>query len=230
MVIFTLGTLAIGIVSQTGPHPIGFPYRRMLMAGLSAVACLGAAIALKGAPDPWRQLGEIAALFAYPVLLVVTGAIPGEHLEVVRRVGRSLLGVRDRRGRHWRPSLQALDTRDASMLELAVRQQWSPGDLASTVGGDESEVRARLVSILRMLGAIDSTADDPEADSRVGAYLFSHATPAERDALATSLYKRGITTPSEIDALERTLHGLRALPSGAWDAHHPPGMREPELL
>ena len=230
IVIFLLGALGVGVVSQTGPNPIEFRYRRMLLAGLSAAICLGAAIALKGAPDPWRQLGEIAALLAYPVLLVVMGAVPREDLEVVRRVGRSLLPVRDRRGRHWRPSLQALDPQDATMLELAVRHQWSPRDLASMVGGDESDVRARLVSMLRVLGSIDSTADDPEADSRIGAYLLSPAIPAERDALAKSLYKRGLTTPSEIDALERTLQGLRALPRSTWDAQHPPGMREPELL
>ena len=105
------------------------------------------------------------------------------------------------------------------MLELAVRHQWSPRDLASMVGGTNPSVRARLVSMLRVLGSIDSTADDPEADSRIGAYLLSPAIPAERDARRSPSTSED-SPLEQIDALERTLQGLRALPRSTWDAQH----------
>jgi O-antigen/teichoic acid export membrane protein len=66
VIVFLLGTLAVALLSQRGPNPIDFQYRRIAMALLSAGVCMGAAFAGDLAGDPWRYLVDAAAVIGYP--------------------------------------------------------------------------------------------------------------------------------------------------------------------
>jgi hypothetical protein len=218
VIIFMLGALLLCVLSQTGPTPIDFQYRRMALALFSAVACLGVALAVKQAGEPWRYVADAGAVIAYPILLVVTGALPRPHLGMVRLISRAVIPVSSRRSKSWRPSFEALDVEETRMLELAVRHQHSPPQLAEQFGAEEPEIHRRLVHLVRVVASLEvPDGDRQSADHRIGVYLFSSASPDERDALARALYAQEITTAGEIDTLERIVETLRELPPGAWE-------------
>jgi hypothetical protein len=169
--------------------------------GLAGGCLLGAkAGALLGAPV--GPAVELVAWFAFPVLLVLTGVVPRDHLPRLATVIRSALtggGLNVAIAR----DVESLDDEEREQLALVLRGD-SPDDAARALGKSEPELLESLVRALRKVGGIG---DPSPADARIGAYLVSTAGGAERDAMARVLWTSEVD-PLELDSLTLTWRAL----------------------
>jgi hypothetical protein len=142
-------------------------------------------------------------LVAYPVLLVATGLVDRRQLLALGGVMR--LAIFPRGPREMRERVESLGADDRDRLRRLARQGWSPAGVASATDRTEGEVLEELVGLLRRLGG--PTAPGPH-DARIGAYLTSDRSVAERERQARALYERGVD-PVDLHPLETTFAELR---------------------
>lgn len=201
IIVFAGITAVFFRLSQRGSLPIPFEWRRLAaLVLLTAGLILSATLAAELAPDAAIAI-ELAAVAAFPVLAVLLGGVPREHLprlwNMLRRPG----------GEHAHPSrrelmsrVRELDQEDRAVLERVSRTR------ALWTEDEEPEwVLARAVGALRQLGGVGRPTD---ADAEVGHYLFVPAPVPERDRAARRLIERGVP-PVELDALETLLGRVR---------------------
>ncbi len=212
VIAFATASLVMLFLSQRGPKPVSYDYRRMLAGVAIAAACYAAGRLLGGAvPEPLSSLAEVLAIVAYPVLLVVIGVVPREHLAPLRRIARATLPSRSR-SKNGGTELDALDERERTILELLVRHDRPVPEVASIVGRTDEELTADFVAALRAAGGLDGAS---EVDVRIGSYLLSSAPVAERDQIWKRMSSAGVD-PLETDRLTSTLERLRKAPPEAW--------------
>jgi uncharacterized membrane protein YdcZ (DUF606 family) len=207
--------VALGMLarSQLGAEPIPFAHRRIAAGLLIAAACFAVATLAADAAGALEPILRVAAILAYPVLLVVTGIVPRAHLKPLRRVAKAAVPRRSQAA-NGRVDLDGLDDVHRAVLEVLVRHGRPVGDVAPLVGVPPSTLEATFVEALRTVAGVDTASP---ADSRLGAYLLSSAPVASRDQVWRRLSAEGADA-LEVDALILALQRLRRVPAKAWRA------------
>jgi hypothetical protein len=98
------------------------------------------------------------------------------------------------------------------ILEELVRDRRPAGEVAAHHFVSEWEVGVRLARALRQLIGLGPASED---DGRLGNYLLSDLSPADRDSYARLLAKEGVD-PLDIHELDAALLQLRRTPRRAW--------------
>ena len=207
---FLVAAAGMSLRSQLGREPVPFAYGR-IVAGLAiAAACFAGAKLLGGVAGDLAPLADVAAVAAYPLLLVATGAVPAAHLAPLRGFARAALpGGASEDGR---VELDGLDEAQRAVLEILVRHRRPVGDVAPMIGIPRADLESSFVAALRQVGGVGRPS---EADAEIGDYLLSSAPVAARDQLWRRLSAQGADA-LEVDALSLTLERLRRAPAEAW--------------
>lgn len=205
-----LGTACLLALSQRGAEPLPLQHRRMLTGLLVALACFGLARLLGEVVDRLAPLVDVAAVLAYPVLLVAAGSIPRSHLESLRAIAASIAGRAPRNDLHER--LRELPAEQRGLLEALAFAGRPLGAVALERGVDPDRLGAEGVEALRSVAGVESAT---RSDAHLGRYLFAAVPVAERDAVARKIWSDGLE-PAEIDALEACLEQVRRLDADAW--------------
>ena len=194
--------------------PIKPDWPRVGRAFTVAVACWAGATRVAESGSFARPLTDTLALLAFPVLLVVVGAVPRSHVKVLANIAVS--AWRDASGRHRLPGmLTDLSPRRRAIVEAIVRDRMSVSDVAREEGLTEAEVNARMAQALRILAGRPHCIR-PE-DATIGEYLLAPDPNAVRDALGHRLLDDGVD-PLELHALDEALIILRRRGDSAWKA------------
>jgi O-antigen/teichoic acid export membrane protein len=207
----SVGLAGMLLVSQRGPSPLPFDYRRILLGTLAAAACFLGAQAAGAGVEEAAPVADIAALLAFPVLLVALGVVRRSHLRVVRSAVRSLFP--ESTGRRLAHELRRLSPEDHAVLRVLVAERRSPSAAAELMGVPRDTILSRFVGALRDLAGLEPA---PDADPRIGSYLLSPQPVAERDQLARRLWSEG-SDPLELDVLTLTFERLQRLRASDWN-------------
>lgn len=208
---FAVAAAGMSLRSQVGPNPIPLGYGRILLGFVFAGACYAVARFVGEAAGPAGPVIDVAALAAYPLLLVATGTVPRAHLKPLRRVARAAMPGASQPS-NGGVELDGLNDAERALLELIVRHRRPVDDVAPLVGSSHEEIASSFVAALRQVGELGPPS---EADGRIGAYLLSPAPVAARDQLWRQLFSEG-TDALDVDALTLTLERLRRAPDSAW--------------
>lgn len=204
--VFLIGAVVIGVLGQTGGRPVPYEYGR-IAAGLAlAGACFAGAHVLGAGGGVGSVLIGLAALLAFPLLVVLTRIIPPRHWRPLLRILRWTLPTRTM-APELREALGRLDAADAAALGLIVGRGWSVPELAQALELSETALSARVVRALRQLGETGTASN--LADQGIAAYLFSENSVADREMMAARLIKEEGVSALEMYAIERTLQELR---------------------
>jgi hypothetical protein len=155
------------------------------------------------------ELAALAAIVAFPLLLVVTTVIPRRHLGPLRSIGRTALPLPSRNGNL---KLKKLNKRQHRVLRMIVRDGRTPGEVAAKLRTSEEDVETTFVAGLRRAGGLGKPA---KTDPDVAPYLLARGAVADRDLMWKRLASEGVD-PLETDALATTLKTLRRAPRKAW--------------
>ena len=213
---FGAGIAVLVTLSQLGPTPARFQWRRLAVAVAVAAACLCASLLAGREAGALRPLAQGTIILAYPVLLVLCGVVPRAHVRALRRAGRDLLRGSNVTGGPG-AALDALSRDEHALVTALVRERRPAAQVAGTLGITVPEVHRRLTSVLRDMAGLTH---DSRHDEELGAYLLMNATAAERDAAARGLWAAGVE-PMEIDALETAATELRRAPARYWRPRPP---------
>ena len=212
--------VATGILVWLAVHrskdPLQVQWRRIGAAIACAAACLAVGFELARSLDPAvHWVLAVAALAAYPVLLVVTGAVPREHVATLRAVVAMTLHPTERSHQPLLVTLRELDDDDRLILERIYRDRATPEALAEREGIPHEEVPPRVAQALQAL--VGATPVDRDLTAELGEYLLYHLdTPTSaRDDLAERLRGAGVDA-WELHELEAAVHALRRAPRPAW--------------
>ena len=208
---FAVGVAGMLVLSQRGPHPIPFEYRRLLAGLLVAGVILALGRLTSNLAGDAGLVLEIAALMLFPVLLLAARVVTRAELRQLLRLMRPR-----RTGRpddRFESALGGLDAGDRRLLEALVGDGVAPRALAAESGRSESSILSDLVAALRAVARTDPVTP---ADPAIGRYLLSGGSPAERAAEARRLWTEGTVDPYELDVLENCVRRLGRLPRSAW--------------
>jgi O-antigen/teichoic acid export membrane protein len=208
---FGAGTAVLVALSQLGPTPVPFHWRRLSAAVATAAACLCASVLAARDAGDLRPLVQLTIVLAYPSSLVISGVIPRTHVRALVKAARDLLRGSSVTGGPG-AALDSLSRDDHGLVTALLRERRAPALLAGELRVSVPEVLRRLTSVLRSMAGLSH---DSEHDEQIGAYLVMNATAAERDAVARSLWAAGVE-PIEIDALETAAAELRRAPARYW--------------
>jgi O-antigen/teichoic acid export membrane protein len=205
------------IRSQRGPDRIHFPYREVGTA-LAVAALLGGGYALL----PSLPLGvELAIALVtgglYLALLPLLRVVPESHWEALTHMTRSLVSGRPDRFQPRR-GLRALEQPERDALRVAVHSSWAAKAGNAGLGPDGADVSAEaLMRSLRTAGESGGVpvGERTALDAEIGAYLFSSAPTAMRNASMRRLLGDGADA-ADLRALEDLVSHLAAVPDGAW--------------
>jgi O-antigen/teichoic acid export membrane protein len=221
---FAAGSVGLLLLARRAGYA-PFEWRRILIGGGAAAACVFAARLFEGLGGAWTVVGPVAALVAYPLLLLATGVVSRaelrQGLEVTRRaVGPSGVAT-DMTGK-----LEGLSGPDRALLRSLSRDGESPAEVAAATGMDAADVIRRLVALLRAMVGLDGA--HRERDLWLGALLTSDEPTYEREARTRRLVAAGISA-AEIEALTQTMERLRFEPAEAWGSEPDERAAEPPL-
>ena len=221
---FTAGSVGLLLLAhRAGYAP--FEWRRILVGGVAATACVVAARLLEGLGGAWTVVGPVVALAAYPLLLLATGVVSRAELrqgfEATRRAVGTTGVATDMTGK-----LEQLPGPDRAFLRSLARDGDSPAEVAAATGTDAADVVRRLVTLLRGMVGLDG-GGHRERDLWLGALLTSDEPPYEREARTRRLVAAGIPA-TDIAVLTQTMDRLRFEPAEAWGSE-PAEAAEPPL-
>lgn len=201
----TLVTIILVQKDRYGGAPTPFPWPKIGLATLAAVlAIVVANLAADRVQGPLRLLAELAALAAFPVLLVALRAVPMAELRMAASVIVSavpwLAGSRRLRRR-----VRELPLDEREVVALVALGGRSPEALAAEWNVAPELISARLVRGLRRCGG---SARGTHLDPEIGRYLMACDTTLERDDVVAALVRSG-ADPLELHELEQTMRGFR---------------------
>jgi hypothetical protein len=200
-------------LSQEGPKPIPYPYRRIAGAAAIAVALVVAEFLIGSQVGSWRPGVGVLALIAYPVLLLATGIVSPEHKEALRRLLVPVVASRART-RAAERVLAGADPSELVLLEQLIRRRRPLAEVAEERASSDGKIAEDLLRILRR----GTGTSGPEgADPEVGRYLVSTDPIAQRDSVARALWSLG-ADPLEVEVLASLIKALRRLPRRSWPA------------
>jgi O-antigen/teichoic acid export membrane protein len=218
------GLAGVLVLSQRGPSPLPFEYRRIILGTGVAAACFVASQLAGGGVEGAAPAADVAALLAFPLLLVALGIVSRSQLRVMRSAARSLLP--EPTGRRLARELASVSPEHHAVLRILAGERRAPDEAAKLLGLPTETILARFVAALRELAGLDP---DPHGDPRVARYLLSTQPVAERDQLARRLSSEAGSDPLELDVLTLTFERLRRLRASDWNGTQdgPSGARAP---
>jgi O-antigen/teichoic acid export membrane protein len=189
-------------VSQQGEEPLQLDGTRLVSGIALAGGCVLGFHALAGAFPSLRLVIDLAGIASYFVLLVALRIVPWSMVLALLRACR---GMFPRRGivREVQQEIQRMPASQALVL-MSLGQPGTPQELASGLGMTEREFELRIVAALRELSGLGGPRP---SDMRIGNYLLSPLSRAERDVLMRRLQEE--VNPGEIDLLETSLRLVR---------------------
>jgi O-antigen/teichoic acid export membrane protein len=190
--------------------PLGVQTGPILKGVLACGLCWAVGTRLSHVLGAARWPVEALTLLLYPVLLIVTGAIPRNHLGPLAKISQNTL-PRTRRS----PLLDrvpGIAPRRRHVLEAIARDRRPAGSVAAEHGLTVDEVGVRLTRALRQLTGTGEHGDD---DVLLGQYLLYDGGPGDRDSWARSLTLEGIDA-LDIHELDTAFLSLRRTPRRAW--------------
>jgi len=185
------------LVDRRSANPTPFEWRRLGLAFLVAVLCVGA-VQLSPLEGPARAAASLAAFVAFPLLLLAAGAVPASEIPTVRAIFGSLLPSRGSRAEARRRLEQMPEHERQALLLLAV-QRCKPEEAAVWLRVSEPVALARMVRGLRGLAGEDAIATP--YDHEIGRYVLSQGATIERDVLAGHLRSVGVN-PLDLHLLD----------------------------
>ena len=202
-----------------------FEWRRILTAAAVAAVCILAARVLEKPGGAWAVAAPLAAVAAYPLLLLATGVVSRQELRLMAGVARRAVAPAGMRT-DLTPRLQRLSTNDRLLLRLLACDGASAAEAATATEMGPADAARRLVSLLRELA--DLPRGDRERDLWLGALLTSDEPADEHEARTRRLVRAGLSE-AEIESLADTLQQLRFQPPEAWGRELATGAATPPL-
>jgi O-antigen/teichoic acid export membrane protein len=206
-----VGLVATLLLSRTAEEPLEIQYGRLAAALALAAGCLAIAKSASSLAGGIAPAIEIAALLAYPILLLMLDIVPGEHAAVLRSIAHFVLPQRAARAR-LRSRLDGLGWGKHAVLKVLIHDRRPHAALAERLGVTDEEVLVRFVDALADMAGVGL---ENRPDPRIGACLLSTDPVATRDLEVKRLCDEGFD-PLAIDALLTTLDDLRTLRASAW--------------
>ncbi len=187
-----------------------FQWQRLGSAALVASGCVAVAL-LVPAEGVLHTMLSLAALTAFPALLIATRTIPPQQVATIKAIVGSLLPRRVSRG-SARRRLAAIPTDELRALWLATSKRRDPSDAAELLGVPEPLFLARVARAVRRFGN-DGGKPTP-FDHMIGRYLLHRGSTIEQDVLAAQLRARGID-PLELHLLDDATRTVARVGRGA---------------
>jgi len=187
-----------------------FQWRRLGLALLVASGCV-AVSQLIPAEGVARAALSVAAVVAFPLLLVATRAIPPQQVGTIWAIAGSVVPRRVSRAAARR-RLAAVSPNERQALYLVASERRDPGAAARLLGIPESVLLARVARGLRQFGEDENRATP--YDHIIGRYLLHGGTTIEQDALAAHLRALGID-PLELHLLDDAARTVAKVRRGA---------------
>ncbi len=211
-------TIYLFVRSQRSPDRISFPYQEV---GTALVVATVIGVAYELLPS-LHVVAEAAVALAFAALYVgllfVLRVIPESHWEALSHMTRSLVSGRPDQFRPRR-GLRALQQSERDALRAAVESSWHTRGSAGEPGPDGSDATAfeQLVRTLRRAGEGGGVPVGTASalDAEIGAYLFSSAPTAVRNADMRRLLGDGADA-ADLRALEDLVSHLAAASDDAW--------------
>jgi O-antigen/teichoic acid export membrane protein len=188
--------------SQRGEAPLPVNYGRIAIAAAVTGAWTIGFLRLARTFPAWQLEIEVAGVILFAVVPLICGLVPWRMVMALKAVIREII---PRRGtiRGLQKGIDQLRPDQALILRSLGRAQ-DPSEQAASLGMSEAEFEIRAVAAMRELVDLGG----PRAcDVRIGAYLLSAKSMAERDVLARKL--RLEIDSGEIDLLETTIAMVR---------------------
>jgi O-antigen/teichoic acid export membrane protein len=189
-------------VSQRGPEPLPVDYGRLIVAALLAGACVVGFLRLGAEFPAWRLAIALAGIGVFAAALLAIGLVPWRMVVALKNV---VVEIFPRRGtmKDVQHGIEQLPSNQARVLRSLGRPR-DPVVQAASLGMSEREFELRAVAGMRELSGLGG----PKAcDMRIGEYLLSPKSMAERDVLARALRRE--FDSAEIDTLETTVRLVR---------------------
>ena len=208
---FGAGSIGVVVLSRRGGRPLDGGGR--LVRGL--VVAAGCYVVVRWAGESlgdWGLVVGAAATLAYPVLLVVAGAIPRRAVAPLFALARSMLPD-PRLGRHLSQQLERFEPADLEILRYLAGERRPVAALAASRGEAQDVLLRRMVASLAALA--DVPPPDPQVDGRLGPYLIYRGSVIERDELGRQLVAAGVD-PLTMEQLGEVVQRLRRLPARRW--------------
>jgi hypothetical protein len=172
---------------------------------------MAAGLAARSLSAGWELAVDATATVAFPVLLIVTGALP--WYEVRRTLEFAAPWRRWNATRELRGRLAMLEAAERELIaSLAVRRE-RPAEVATRYETSDQALLERFVSVLRRLGDVGSPSP---IDHRIGAYLVSRAAPTRRDVDGFALSQNAQAVPLDVDRLTELVDHVRRVPPSTW--------------
>ena len=238
IVAFVFAAAVMLWLAQRSEHPLPIQYGRLARGVVLGLACIGLGQLVSPLAGEWRILADLAILAAFPALLVLARAFPGDELRAFVELSRPTPSRR--RSDEMLAKVDRLDPVDRRVVAMLVPKGSSTAQAAKALDAGEQETIGRFVSSLRALapvpvedearnGDADGVAGDGDAgdgetengdpvdrDPEIGAYLLADGGVATRDWLGQQLCEEGVD-PLDLDVLDLTLERLRRIPRREWE-------------
>jgi O-antigen/teichoic acid export membrane protein len=199
---YTVTATIMVFVSQGGEEPLQLDAPRLIAAAALAGGVVLGARGLTTLMPSLRLAIDLLGITVYVSLVVGLRIVPAPLVASVIGIARGVLGER-RMVRSVREQIDQLPPEHSRLLKSLGRGA-TPAALAASLGMSEQELELRAVAALRELNGLGG----PRAsDIRLGAYLLSPLSRAERDVLVRRLEEH--VDPAEIDLLESSLRLVR---------------------
>jgi O-antigen/teichoic acid export membrane protein len=202
---FAVASVGMLVLSERGPSPLLLRWRALALGAALAAACFGLDVLVEGGSSRAELLLDLAALLLYPVLLVLLGVVPRDHVRALRGIVASTLRPSARGRRQLARRLSELPAGDR---DLALRMV----DDRRGASGMPGEGSADTVRVLRRLA---DAGPPTEQDDEIAAYLMNRGAIADRRDHWQRLRRTGVN-PLELHELARTLADLERLPRRVW--------------
>ena len=203
---------------QRGPDRISFPYQEVGTALLIAALITVVYELLPSLPIVAEAAVALAFGALYVGLLFLLRVIPEAHWEALSHMTRSLVSGRPDQFRPRR-GLRALEQSERDALRTAVDSSWAARGSAGEQDPDGSDRAGseQLVRSLRRAAAQGGVqvAEESPLDAEIGAYLFSSAPTAVRNADMRRLLGGGADA-ADLRALEDLVSHLATVRDDAW--------------
>ena len=196
-----LGSIVL-FFSQRGEAPLPVNYGRIVLASVVTGAWTVGFVHLTKTFPAWQLEIELAGVILFGAVPLLCGLVPWRMVVALKGVVREIF---PRRGtiKGLQKGIDELRPDHALILRSLGRAQ-DPKEQAASLGMTEPEFELRAVAAMRELADLGG----PRAcDMRIGAYLLSAKSMAERDVLARKL--REEIDSGEIDILETTIAMVR---------------------
>jgi hypothetical protein len=204
------GLVSLGmILKDRGSRiPVAFQWRRLGAALLVATACV---VAVQLVPDdtPLHAALSLAALFAFPLILIATGTVSRSQVAIVRKIVGSVI-PRPVSKADVRQRLASLPDNERQALVLLACERQPPEAVAASLGVTTPVAYARLVRGLRRFAG---DGHPTHMDHLIGSYVLQPGGTIERDAVASELLYLGVD-PLQLHTLEETIRTVSKLGPG----------------